>query len=685
VTPGSTTWTDAVPTILVAAALLFVPGTVAGRLVRLPWPAAAGVGPVLSTTMLAAGGVAFGAARMPWGLGPVLLTTAAGWVVAALVGLAVRPRSRRRRERQAVRAAGTGTALAAAGRPTAEADELEARPGRLLMALATAGGLGLAFAAVAAVLVHVTATPDHFPQHPDTIFHLGDALWMTQQRDVSVLHAYHFMATGRSGTYPAAFHVVTATTSMLSGANVVVATQSAVLVMAGLVWPVGLVLLGRALLGRRPEVVAATAVASVLLTAYPFTVMGFGVLWPNLFGQALLPGVVAVALAALQRVVPHRAPAAPALAAAAATVAALPGLTLAHPNALICFLVLGFFVVAAATLRAAWERRERPAQAVGLLAGLALVTAAAAAASVSVRTASMVATGAPGPERGLRGALFDTVFFGPRQGHQLVLLSLVAVVGGAVLLWRHRGAAWLPLSAAAFAALYLLNVAVDDPWTRYLTWPWYNNAIRLAVAGSLPSALCVAAGFVALGTGAARVVRAGRRTWGPAVGTALVLAVFLGVTHGYVYAHRAFLTGYYHPDTAHSWASDAELRALRTLSTHIPAGAVTAANAWNGGTYLYVVSGKPMLVPTEKALFEGDRTLLAARLDKVGSEPEVCAAARRQHVQYAITGGRPFAWAGTKRVALYRGIDAVGSSPAFTLVTKAGPYRLYKLTSCAGG
>jgi hypothetical protein len=157
------------------------------------------------------------------------------------------------------------------------------------------------------------------------------------------------------------------------------------------------------------------------------------------------------------------------------------------------------------------------------------------------------------------------------------------------------------------------------------------------------------------------------------------------VTHGYAYAHQAFLRGYYHPSVAKSWASDDELRALRALSTHIPDGAFTAANAWNGGTYLYVVSGKPLLVPTEKALFAGDRTLLAARLDRVGTDPEVCAAARRQHVEYALTGGKPFAWAGARRVALYAGIDRVGSSAAFTQVASAGPYTLYRLTTCAGG
>lgn len=662
VTPGTTTWIDAAPVVLVAVGLLFVPGVVAGKLLRLPWAAAIGAGPALSTTLLVGGGVLCGALGVRWAAATVVAVVAVGWVLAAGVGLAM-PRSR--------------------GVSPADPPETESAtsPGWLAPA-AWVGGLAFALAAVAVVLTKVTGTPDHFPQHPDTIFHLGDALSMVQRRDVSLLHASQFMGAGH-GVYPAAFHVVTATTSLLSGANIVVATQSAVLVMGGLAWPAGAMLLAQALLGRRPEVVGVTAPASVLFTAFPFTVMGFGVLWPNLFGQALLPGVMATSLAALARWVPHRAPVATPVPAALATLAAVPGLTLAHPNALVTLLVLGYFVVAGAMLHSAWVTRGRPRAAALRLAGLALVTVAAAAASVVLRNPSMVKTGAPGPEKSLRGALVDTVFFGPRHAPQLYLLTLVAVVGGVALLWRHRGTGWVPWSAAFFAALYLVNVAVDNHAARYFTWPWYNNAIRLAVAGSLPAVLCATAGFLAIGSWLARPFR--RVVNAPLYATGLVIGVFLALTFGYTHAHRVFLEPYYHPDRAHSWASDQELRALRTLSSHIPQGAVTAANAWNGGTYLYIVSGKPLLVPTEKALFPGDRILLAAQLDRAGASPQVCAAARRQHVEYAIVGGQPFAWAGRDRVALYAGIDRVATSPAFTLVASAAPYRLYRLATCAGG
>ncbi len=76
---------------------------------------------------------------------------------------------------------------------------------------------------------------------------------------------------------------------------------------------------------------------------------------------------------------------------------------------------------------------------------------------------------------------------------------------------------------------------------------------------------------------------------------------------------------------------------------------------------------------------------LAATLDRPARIRFVCEAARRQHVEYAIVGGKPFAWATGQSLAHYHGFDAVAHSPAFTPVAHAGPYTLYRLTRCAAG
>ena len=662
--PGSTSWLELVPTVLLAAALLLVPGAVTARAAGAPFLTALSVAPVVSTTMLAGVAVAAAWLGVPWGLAPLAAGVVGVWLCAALVGRALRRRSRSTHRGEDAQGPGS-----------------QARTDRLV-GWATAGGVAVAGFLVAAVLVPLSVTPDHFPQHPDTIFHLGTARWMVEHRDASVLHADGFVSGTGPQTYPAAFHVVTSTTALLGGTNVVVATSACVLVMAAVVWPLGMMLLGRAIFGSRPEVVMTTAVASVLFTAFPFALMGYGVLWPNLFGQALLPSTLALATAAIARFAPHRDPVLRPVPAAALLLAALPGLTLAHTNATVSFLVLAYLVAALATLRRAWEVRTRPVRSLGLVAGLVIASVVAAAAATAVRPASMVRYRPLGPEQDLRAALVDTAFFAPRQGLPLVLLSIVVALGAAAQLRRHRGAGWVVAGLALYMGMFLLNIAVDSPTVRYLTWPWYNDPVRLAAIGVLPAALCASAGLLALGTLAARPLRSWR--WAPVATTTVVLAALVLVTRGYVGAHRDFVDGYFSPPASRSWASDGELRALNRMARHIPPGAVTAANPWNGATYLYITSGRRLLVPTEKALTPGDRTLLAAQLDRAGTSPEVCDAARRQHVEYAITGGQPFAAAGARRLAQYRGIDRVGQSSAFHLVAEEGPYHLYVLTQCAG-
>jgi hypothetical protein len=141
---------------------------------------------------------------------------------------------------------------------------------------------------------------------------------------------------------------------------------------------------------------------------------------------------------------------------------------------------------------------------------------------------------------------------------------------------------------------------------------------------------------------------------------------------------------YWHPSVYRSWASAGELAALRELARHIGPDDVTAANPWNGATYLYLVSGRQLLIPSEKVRGVDERPLLADRLDEVGTDPAVCAAARREPLRFAITGGRPFSSGGTDWKT-YPGIDAVPRSPAFTRVATAGPYTLWRLTACAEG
>ena len=662
------------PAFLVAAALIFVPGVVAAVLLRLRTVAVLAVGPVLSTSCIGLTGIVAPLVGLRWGALPLALGTLLMWAAAALVGARTR--------RRAVSHRGPlGVDRARFARPTRH--ELGAVWSRHGVTLTTLAATAVAFVIFLASTLGQIRTPEAFPQGPDTIFHLGAPQWMVEHGTISALSAGRFNVDTWTGFYPAAMYGFTATISMFSGASIVVATSVFVVVIAGLVWPMGVIALALSLFGRRPVVALSAGVASVAFTGFPYFLMGFGVLWPNLFGGALLPACLVVLVSVLGSRGRPPYVVAPRVTAGLVLAACVPGLVMAHPNAFVSFCLLALICVAGRALADGWAlRTTRPPRSAAIIVGTLAMLVLAVVVVVLIRRPSMFATGAKGPEASARDAWYAVLQFAPRATKPLTLLGLVVAVGVVAVLWRHRGARWVVAAFGVLAALFWLNVAVDAEWTRYLTWPWYNNAVRLQAVAVLPAAMLATAGFALMSDGLTALAH--RRPAARLVSPVIVLGVFLAVTGGgYTAAHLHIIHRYFHPKPADSWASDAELRALRTLSTSIPADAVVAANPWNGQTYLYIVSGRRLLVPTERTNFPGDRQLLSKHLDAVGTDPEVCAAAKRQHVEWAIVGGQPFSWARPRTLEQFTGVDNVGSSSAWKRVADAPPYTLYRRVACA--
>ena len=360
------------------------------------------------------------------------------------------------------------------------------------------------------------------------------------------------------------------------------------------------------------------------------------------------------------------------------------GLVVAHPNTLVTFLLFGYLMVAGIVLHKAWDmRRGRLWLAAASVAGLVVATGLAFVASTVDNPKAVAMRNLPGigPELSHGEAVADTLLFAPRGAAELWVLAALVAVGAGIVLVQRRGHWWLVVAVAVTSAMFYLNVAVDNLTARLFTWPWNNQAPRLATLVVLPAALLAT---VALAAGARFLtLRLGLTPWLLAVAVPLLFVVVTG--GAYVDAHRRVLDPFFNPIPSRSWVSNEELQALHRLAGLIPPGEVVAANPWNGGSYMYVVSGRRMLFPTERTYLTGDPTMLARNLSKVGSSPIVCAAARRAHVRFVITGGRPHISAGKLGRAQYVGIDAVGKSDAFRKVAKDGPYTLYRMVKCAEG
>ena len=665
---GTTTWLQAAPVVLVALLLLVAPGGVAARLAGARWSTALAIGPLLSTSAIVLGGVLAGVLGTSWGAPALAACLAALLVVGGVVGLVLRSRPEPVEE----------------GRPV-----VPLLVGTLLSAVV-----------VTVSVVWATGRPTAFPQSPDTIYHLGTVRWMLDEQDVSTLHAGGFASVSGTGFYPAAFHAVVTTVAQLTGASPVVATSAVVLAVSAVVWPLGLLLLARKVVGGGWGPSLATALAAVAFSGFPYWLMGYGVLWPNLFGQALLPAALALLLAVVDG--PRRA------RSLVLGLLSLPGLAVAHPNALIAFVLIGTVVVVLGLLSRAWLlRRSRRWAAVGT-ATAALLTLLALGAVWAVMTTVSVGmreSNPEGPEMTVAEGVVDVLFQAPRAVPPAWVAGSLVLVGLLVLLARRRHL-WVVLAHLMVTGLYVAVVLVDSPATRLLTWPWYNNSPRLGALMVLTAALLTAVTLTELGALLARLVA--RRssdptplsaaaggtgpvptpTAGPArsfAAAAAVAVVFAVATAGLgVGAHRQVIEEYFAVPAEDAWASEADLQALRTLGARVPAGEVVAANPWKGGSYLYLTSDRRMLFPTEKAWAVGDRELLGADLDRAAEDPAVCEAARRQDVGWVLTGGSSMTDS-TAQERRYAGVDGVGDAAGFSLVDRAGDYALYRLDACSTG
>ena len=311
-----TSWIAQLPAFLLLVALLS-PGLAMAYLAGARGILAWGVAPALALSGLTVGASVTPLMGLPWTPGLMVVCQLAGILLAAVVGWLLRPAVARHRD----------------GRD----------PRRTSWFCLLGAGVG-GFAVLLAGMIGMR-TPDELVDSTDAVAHLN--------RLRQYLTDGNFSSLGQPGhaPYPSGFHDVAGSLAQLvpslaDGHGIVTAANLTALLAAGVVWPVGTVALARVALGRAPVGLVSVGLASAAFTAFPFILMGWGVLWPNLFASALLPGVLAPALVAC-RVAPPTAGVGRRLAAVL-TLGALPGLGLTHPNAVIALAML--MVVATATV-----------------------------------------------------------------------------------------------------------------------------------------------------------------------------------------------------------------------------------------------------------------------------------------------------------------------------------------------
>ncbi len=139
-----------------------------------------------------------------------------------------------------------------------------------------------------------------------------------------------------SGFYPSGWHALCAVAMMLTGAHATVTINASMLVLPCLVYPLGMLALLALLFPERRAVRVCGALTSLAFVAFPWSLIIFGPVYPNLAGFSLMP----IAMALFVHLLGEKGGVSERVRTLAALLVCSAGLALCHPNVLFTCVVL---------------------------------------------------------------------------------------------------------------------------------------------------------------------------------------------------------------------------------------------------------------------------------------------------------------------------------------------------------
>ena len=417
----------------------------------------------------------------------------------------------------------------------------------------------------------------------------------------------------------------------------------------------------------------AGGLASAAFVSFPTILLGWGVLWPNLMATALTPGALALMLqAARSRRVGQWL----------GFAAALPGLALIQPNALVALVVFALVWFGSARVRAgllghlAWWKvvRDLALVAVAVVGGLLLAPVVSARLAstqsyewkdrVSIWTALVEVVG---------GRLqIPSVLWGP-------LLLIVLGIGWIVL----RARAALPVVAMwlACVVLYVMAASSTESWTALITGYWYNDKVRLASLAAVPGVVLVAAAAPALRALLTRLPPLRTR---PMVAAALALALLPLTTVVLDGGTRSsLLSSFFRPDAPEKVILSFEAQeSLREIAALIPEGEGVVGRPENGSPLMFALFGTNTLYRSIPIPTTGDEIVIGTGFNDMVNRPDVCAALARHDIRWAIDSSHVY-W--LDRPERSSGLTDLETVDGLEEVRTVGDYTLYRITACGLG
>lgn len=481
-------WIQLLCASLLAIVFLIVPGFLLARALGARSEFAFGVAPIVTLTSYGILSIAYGVLGIPCGW----LTL---FALVAIIGLVLNIVRRRSMLRGGSQSHAVEFGFSAdLERPFRTTGILQyVSPIRLALILAVAAGIATSLA----VYVMNIGDPNAYIQNYDNAFHLSRIHMFAQEQNYSTF--------AHGGFYPSAWHGIAAMVESTLGVSSMMAEHAANLAFIIGVFPVGSVVLLGVLFPHRTRAVWMGGMLCLSFGFFPWRIMLFGPLYPNLSAFALMPTVAALFILLWKRGLSASIRGRYALLFVFGGVA----MALAQPNAIFS---TGAFLIPFCVWRMyrfVYDARENRRHRVGLAILAAVALALVFVAFWVLLSQAPFMHGVvyyPRETRlGIGQAIRWALGFSFVIKRQQYLIGVVVVLGGVVLLTRPR-VRWVSVSYALLVMLFAVSISVSGIVRNVLAGFWYNDFYRLAATTCVFAVPMVATGMDAVASAVERGV-----------------------------------------------------------------------------------------------------------------------------------------------------------------------------------
>lgn len=655
-------WMQTIPTIAIGLLLLFVPGALLARTMGARGLTLLSASAPLTVSIASLAAIALQVLHIGWSATSMILSTllVAGLTAAARI-LWLRRRS------------GEWPKLRPIGFPSL---------------IRTAGYAVAVFIPAAAIFYRfsrIIGSPEHISQTYDNVFHLNALRMITDSgRASSLTLASLDPNSNRLSFYPAAWHDVVALVAEASGGPIPVGLNATNMIIAGLVWPLSAMFLVSTLTGRRLVPVLMTGALAAGFSSFPYLMIDFGVLYPNVLSIALLPFCLGALAGFLG--LGREATASPALYFWLLAVSSI-GLTLAHPSttmALIAFAVSPLLYWFGKRVRRLHGQPHWLRDSMLAFAGVAAYGVAAAVLWTKVRPSEAASFWAPMTT--VPRAVGEAITSAPQGSRDVPWLIFALTVVGVVVLSAQRRL-WILGCFVISAGFYaVVSGYPAGPVRSFLTGVWYNDSYRLAALLPVTAIVIAAVGGSWLieranqrlhrGPLSARVPQRALTVAGTIV--LIVAAATLAQGRSIDAAQARAARGYASTVTSPLLSSDEETL-LKRLDRHVPADSVVIGNPWTGASLVYPYTGRRAMLPAISSSPTPSEKIILSRLNAVSKDPKVCEAIRQENSYFVLDFGPEEVHQGKHA---YPGMAKLADAPGLRLVDRQGAASLYEVVAC---